>query len=250
VTTQGFRWLANLEEMLPDDQRSVYRSVVEQVIAQRIPFALGGGMAVGVYTGTPRKSKDLDLYVVPSDRERLIGILTGCGLEDYHSRLPYDRGWIYRGNQGEVIVDAIWSMANRRANVDNGWLTRGPVTHVFGHEVRLVPPEELMWSKLYVLQRDRCDWPDILNLLYAIGSDLDWDHLVRRVAEDTPLLRGVLSVFSWMCPEQAASIPQPAWKALELTAPKPDLKPACGARRHDLLDSRPWLLTEIQQTAA
>ena len=30
----------------------------------------------------------------------------------------------------------------------------------------MLPPEELIWAKLYVLQRDRSDWPDILNLLY------------------------------------------------------------------------------------
>ena len=61
-----------------------------------------------------------------------------------------------------------------------------------GTPVRLVPAEEIVWAKLYVLQRDRADWPDIFNLLARCGPRLDWDHLVRRMGGDLPLLAAAL----------------------------------------------------------
>jgi hypothetical protein len=45
------------------------------------------------------------------------------------------------------------------------------------------------------MQRDRCDWPDILNLIYATALELDWDHLFRRLDDDAPLLEAVLTIF-------------------------------------------------------
>jgi hypothetical protein len=177
--------------------------------------------------------------------------MSHCGLIDYYDTLAYDRAWIYRGTSDGVIVDAIWAMANKRADVDRRWLEAGPTVTMFGETFRVIPPEELIWSKLYVLQRDRCDWPDLLNLLYATGPVLDWDHLLNRVAEDKPLVKGLLSVFSWVCPDVAVLIPQRVWKALELPAPKgqaadPEGRPS----RKDLLDTRPWLFTESQYSCA
>jgi hypothetical protein len=148
-----------------------------------------------------------------------------------------------------VIVDAIWAMANRRAEVDSRWVHGGPVVQMFGREFRVIPPEELLWSKLYVLQRDRCDWPDIMNLVYAAGPMLDWDHLLRRVGEDRPLLKGVLSVFSWLSPQRAVLIPRRVWDLLDLPLPRPETDPEGRPPRKDLLDTRPWLFVE-QQLAA
>jgi hypothetical protein len=233
------------DRLVPPDQWAVYRSVLDSAIASELPFALGGGLAVGLYTGRPRNTKDLDIYVRPQDRDRMIGILTASGLDDYFDKKPYDRQWIYRGNRDDVIVDTIWSMANQRASVDECWLTRGPAIRMFDREFRAVPPEELIWSKLYVLQRDRCDWPDILNLICATGAHLDWAHLFDRVAEDRPLLKSVLAIFSWLSPQQAISIPKRVWESLDLPFPNlagdPDGRPA----RPDLLDTRPWFCSEL-----
>src|SRR4051794_10534791 len=195
------------ENVIPPDQWSVYACILHQVCSKEIPFALGGGLALGYYTGHLRRSKDLDIYIGPEEKDRIKGIMTSCGMEDYHDRCPYDRGWIYRGHQDGIIVDAIWAMANRRTYVDERWMSAGQCIQLFGESFRVIPAEELIWSKLYVLQRDRCDWPDILNLIHATGPTLDWDHLLKRVGVDRPLIRGVLSVFSWVSPSRAAEIP-------------------------------------------
>jgi hypothetical protein len=238
------------DSLVPPEQWAVYKCVLDHALAANIPFALGGGLAVGLYTGTPRNTKDLDIYMRPKDRSRMIKILSRCGLDDYFDKKPYDQRWIYRGNRDDVIVDIIWSMANQRAQVDESWLRRGPVIRMFDREFRAIPPEELIWSKLYVLQRDRCDWPDVLNLICATGAYLDWQHLFDRVAEDRPLLKGVLSIFSWVAPQRALLIPRRVWDSLELPMPVPAHDPEGRPSRPDLLDTRPWFCERLMQPAA
>jgi hypothetical protein len=236
VPTHDFDWAS----LIAPEHWRVYQCVLERGARAGVPFALGGGLAVGAYTGIGRYTKDLDLYILPEHREKTIDLLTECGLGDYYEVKPYDRNWIYRSHCSDAIVDAIWAMANQRAQVDLNWLERGPIIRMFEREFHVIPPEELIWSKLYVLQYDRCDWPDALNLLSATGPVLDWNQLFRRVAEDLPLLKGLLSVFSWVSPLRAALIPAWVWEKLELCHPQPVNEGEGWLSRPDLLDSRPW----------
>jgi len=231
------------ENLITPDQWRVQAFVLNHVCARQIPFALGGGLALGYYTGHLRRSKDLDIYVRPEDRASVIDVVGRCGLQDYYDVTPYDREWIYRAHVDGVIVDTIWAMANKRSTVDDQWI-EGPSVQLCGQTVPVIPAEELIWSKLYVLQRDRCDWPDIINLIGATGPSLDWEHLFARVAEDLPLMKGVMSIFSWLAPERAERIPRRVWSKLGLPMPKPQTDPAGRPARKDLLDTRPWLLAE------
>jgi hypothetical protein len=133
-------------------------------------------------------------------------------------------------------------MANHRAEVDERWVAAGPEIRMFGHRIRVVPAEELIWSKLYVLQRDRCDWPDIVNLMNATAGTLDWDHLLERAAEDGPLIKAVLSVFSWVCPVRAMTIPGRIWDKLGLAPAFSEVPLGDRPSPKDLLDTRPWLV--------
>ena len=223
---------------------TIYVDVMREARARGIEFAVGGGSAVAVYTAARESTKDIDLYVLPEDRERMIDVVTGCGLADYYDVHPYDRGWIYRGYVNDVIVDVMWSMPNQRTQVDVAWLRRGPEIDLFGERVRILPREELIWAKLYVLQRDRSDWPDILNLIYCTAAKLDWDHLVRRIGDDGPLLGAVLTIFRWLCPEKADLVPRHVWE--NLVHQCTDARG--GIPRPDLLDTRPWFVPALEQT--
>ncbi|HYF39810.1 MAG TPA: hypothetical protein VD930_08990, partial [Gemmatimonadales bacterium] len=152
---------------IPEAEWAVYRQAIHQVRAMNIPFAFGGAFALAAYTGFFRNTKDFDFYIRPTDREAMMAALTAAGLADYFARQSYDRTWIYRASREDIIVDAIWAMANQRAVVDDEWLSRGPEVMVRGERLRAIPVEELIWSKLYVLQRERCDWGDVFNLLDA-----------------------------------------------------------------------------------
>ena len=79
---------------------------------------MGGAFGLGAYTGAWRNTKDLDLYILPPDRDTVVSVLTEAGLDDYYGQLAYDRRRIYRSFTDDIIVDAVRAMANRRALVD------------------------------------------------------------------------------------------------------------------------------------
>jgi hypothetical protein len=224
---------------IPEEQWSVYRQVIAQARELGVRFALGGGLAVSLYTGHWRTIKDLDVYVLPQDRDTMVEITRSVGLADFHDERPYDRTWIYRSWSGAAIVDVMWAMANHRAPVDETWLM-GAEVNVNDEKMRVLPAEEMIWDKLYVLQRDRCDWPEALKLIYAAGPALDWEHLIARVGEDLPLLAGAVSVFSWLCPGRARAFPDWIWGRLHVPPPPPGGAPDIELSRLELLDRRAW----------
>jgi hypothetical protein len=228
------------EHRIPIEEWAVYREVIQRARAQGIGFACGGAFATAVYTGELRNTKDFDFYLLPADRDRMMRVMAEAGLSDYFERFPYDRSWIYRANRDDIIVDAIWAMANQRTEVDQDWLSRGPEITIQGERLRAIPTEELIWSKLYVLQRERCDWGDVFNLLDARVQHLDWEHLLRRLADDAPLLAGALSVFGWLAPDRAATIPDWVRSRLDLSELPANANPELPSARAKLLDSRPW----------
>jgi hypothetical protein len=229
---------------IPDEEWAVYREAIHQVRALEIPFAFGGAFALAVYTGSLRNTKDFDFYLRPGDRDAMIRALTAAGLDDLHDRLPYDRSWIYRATRDDVIVDAIWAMANHRAAVDDEWLTRGPEVIIRGEPLRPISLEALIWSKLYVLQRERCDWGDVFNLLDAQARAVDWEYLLKRLGEDRGLLAGALAVFGWLVPDRVDDVPSTVWSQLGVSHPGRQ-PPTDPSSRVKLLDSRAWFTRHL-----
>lgn len=246
TTKEQLQRCASWPERFPQEQWAIYKRVIAEARKRGLNFAVGGGLAAMVYAGQWRNTKDIDLYVPERQHEDMIRTVRDLGLQDYYEILPYDRKWIYRSYKQETIVDVIWAMANQRAVVDETWL-RGPQVEADGERFQLLAPEEELWSKLYVMQRDRCDWPDALNLLYGVGPELDWRHLLQRVEPDVALLAGLLSVFGWICPQRARALPSWVWTELRLTVPEPLATPELVAQRARLLDSRPWFTPALDQ---
>jgi hypothetical protein len=99
----------------------------------------------------------------------------------------------------------------------------------------------MIWDKLYIMQRERCDWGDVMNLIYAVGNDVDWEYLLKRMAEDVPLLAGALTVFRWLAPGRARDLPDWIWERLQLSPPAGSpVADEIDKRRVSLLDTRPW----------
>jgi hypothetical protein len=225
--------------IIAPNQWRIYSQVISAARQARIPFAVGGAFAVATYTGTWRDTKDLDLYVLPEYRERMIEVLTSVGLSDYYDKVPYDRWWIYRSTRDDTIVDVIWAMANHRAQIDELWMS-GPEIDLYGYRVKTLPAEAMLWDKLYIMQRDRCDWPDVMNLLYSAGPAIDWEYLLNRIGEDGDLMAGALAVFRWISPGRARELPGWIWDRLGVQAPAALDAREIVKRRVNLLDTRPW----------
>ena len=226
--------------IVPDAQWNTYLEAIRVTRKTGAKFLLGGAFGLAAYTGRWRNTKDLDFFVLPSEKDKVIDAVTKAGFEDYYPTLAYDRGWIYRTVRDDAIVDIIWQTPNRRAVVDAQWFKRGRSIVLRGEQLEAIPAEELLAIKLYVLQRDRCDWPDLINLLFRTAGELEWDHVLNRLGSDKPLLGGLLQVFNWVAPEEAIKIPAQIRQQFCL----PDITSADletpDRERKMLLDSRPW----------
>src|SRR3954468_19869974 len=169
-----FRWA----EAVSAEDWEIYSHAIKILRDAGVSFMLGGGFALATFTGRWRDTKDIDFYIHPRDRMRAAAAVARAGFKDYFETKQYDRKWIYRSTRNGLIVDLIWAMANQRAQVDDLWFERATSIQIRGEDLKVLPMEEFMWCKLYIMQRDHCDWTDVFNLLYAIGPRLDWAHVI------------------------------------------------------------------------
>jgi hypothetical protein len=226
--------------IIPDEQWAIYSDAIRVTRRTGARFLLGGAFGLAAYTGRWRNTKDIDFFVLPSDKDRIVDALTKAGFEDFYPRLSYDRGWIYRAVREDVLVDAIWQTPNRRSEVDEEWFARSRKVILRDEKLEVLPAEELLVIKLYVIQRDRCDWPDLINLLYQTCDQLDWNHVLNRLECEWPLLAGLLHLFNWVAPARALQLPEQVRESFHLSRPSAEDLALPEEHRVRLLDSRPW----------
>ncbi len=207
--------------LVPPAQWAVYAEFIAEASRRGIPFAVGGGLAVSAYSDCVRNTKDMDIYIMEKDSRIVMEISRELRFTEY-TTVPYDPTWSYRSCRDGYILDFLWKMLNGRAWVDENWVTKGWELKVRGTAFRLLPVEELVWSKLYIMRNDRTDWPDIISLLYARGAELNWPRLLANLGEDRLLLGGVVSLLRWLCPGHVSTFPDSIWAPLGLLPPSFD----------------------------
>jgi hypothetical protein len=172
---------------------------------------VGGALALAAYAGIRRNTKDLDLFVLPEDARRVLEVLERAGL---HTELPYPH-WLGKAHcDAEHVVDVIFNAGNGTAPVDSEWFSHAPPAVVMDVPVAMCPPEETLWSKAFVMERERFDGADIAHLLLASAELLDWKRLLRRFGENWRVLYAHLMLFGFAYPDQAHRLPP--WVMREL----------------------------------
>ena len=63
-------------KLVPEEEWALYDHVLRGAAENGIPFALGGAFAVATHTGCWRNTKDLDLYVLPEHKGRMIELVS------------------------------------------------------------------------------------------------------------------------------------------------------------------------------
>ena len=205
LTPEERKSLTHGDFWIPEEERAVYKRALEALAAAQVPFVVAGAYAIYEHTGIYRKTKDLDLFfepaaVVPAARAlRDAGFITR--LEDAH--------WLAKATSGEYFVDLIYGMGNGLALIDGEWLRHSHPGMLAAIPVRIAPPEELLWHRLFISERHRHDTADILHLLLCLGDMFDWERLVKRVGPHWPLLLAQLLTFSYVYPGYRSNVP--AW---------------------------------------
>jgi hypothetical protein len=201
--------------------RTFYCDVLTTLRQARVPFLVGGGYALDYYTGLARRTKDFDVYVCPRDIDRALEVLARA---DYKAERTFH--WIGKVSYGEDLVDVIYSSVNGVPTVDDAWFERAVEAELLGVPVKLCPPEELIWTKAFVMERERYDGADVIHLLRSCGERLDWPHLLQRFDRYWRVLLSHLILFGFVYPGERSHVPD--WVMHELLGRLQDELSAAG----------------------
>jgi len=198
------------ETALDPVSRAFYRRVMHQMDAHGMPFLVGGAYAFERYTGIGRHTKDFDIFVHPRDVERALALLAADGCA---SELSFPH-WLAKATCGDDVVDLIFSSGNGVALVDDLWFHHGVPETVLDVAVKLIPPEEMIWSKSFVMERERYDGADVAHVLRACADTLDWPRLLARFDGHWRVLFQHLVMFGFIYPSERARIPAAVMREL------------------------------------
>jgi len=188
---------------IPEEERAIYRRALQALNAATLPYVVAGAYAIYEHTGIYRQTKDLDLFVEPSVVLPAARALRDAGfvmrLEDLH--------WLAKGYVGDRFVDLIYGMGNAVSFIDETWFAHSRPGVLAAEPVRIAPPEELIWHRLFINERHRHDMSDVVHLILCVGDALDWTHLVARVGPHWPLLLAQLQMFGYVYPGYRSNVP-------------------------------------------
>jgi hypothetical protein len=182
-----------------------YRRVLRVLDDAGVPVLVGGGFAFAQYTGIHRYTKDLDLFVRPGDAQWTLDALAAAG---YRSEMiaPHWLGKVFADDVS--FIDIVFSSGNGVAIVDDEWFDQAEPAEVLGMPVNLSPVEEMIWSKAFVLERERFDGADVAHLIRARGKGLDWERLFRRFDRHWHVLFSHLLFFRFAYPSERSVVPR------------------------------------------
>jgi len=207
-----------------------------------VPFLIGGAYVMEMCANVSRRTKDFDLYVRPYHVDAALGALAHAGFNT-EATSPH---WLAKARHGRDYVDLIFRAGNGLCEVDDSWFARAHDDELLGLPVKLCAPEEMIWMKAYIMERERFDGADIAHLLVSCGDKLDWPHLVRRFGPDWRVLLSHLVLFGYIYPSEQGRIPRSVMDELieRLRKESPGQEHVCRgtllSRKQYLVDVGKW----------
>lgn len=198
------------EFWIPEEEREAYKIALQALNAAGVKYVISGLYALYEYTGIYRKTKDLDVFVEPGVVVEAARVLKAAGFNTYLEQSH----WIAKAMWQDKQVDLIFGMGNGLGFIDELWYERSRPGILAATPVRIAPPEDLIWHRLYVSERHRSDMADVLHLIMRRGAELDWEHLLKRAANDWRLLLAQIHTFDFAYPGHRSHVPH--WVRVEL----------------------------------
>jgi hypothetical protein len=227
-----------------EPNNNFYRSILLQLNNSGVPYLIGGACMLEHVAKIVRPTKDFDLHVKQEDVSRMFESLEAAG---YRTEITFSH-WLGKVFYGDSYVDVIFSSGNGVCKVDDEWFEHALDGQVWGVPVKFCAPEEAIWSKAFVMERERYDGADVAHLLLACAEQMDWKRLLRRFGTHWPVLLSHLILFVYIYPAKQQLVPewvwQELWQRMQTEKAAPPLKdPLCQGT----LLSRTQYLTDLEQ---
>ena len=194
----------------PEEQATLFRDVLVALGQRQIPYAVSGAFALRQHTGICRFTKDLDLFLTAENSKIAFAYLQQQGFDcEVH-----DPVWLSKARKGDYFVDLITGMSNGVVVVEESWIQRSRPAVIYGVTTRVLAPEELVASKLFVDKRERFDGADIAHVIYGTYGSFDWNREMELVGEHWQLLLWSLILFHYVYPANSNYVPKKIWSEL------------------------------------
>lgn len=194
------------------EQEKLFREVIELMTRNKVQCVVSGAFALHEHTGIWRDTKDLDLFMPAQEVGRALKLLE----QDGFATEVLDPVWLAKAWRGDYFVDLITGMSNGVVRVDYSWIKRASRSDVFGTQIRVLAPEELIASKVFVTRRERFDGADICHIIYGTRGKMEWDHLLRLMGEHWEMLLWYLVLYQYVYPAASDYVPREIWDELLL----------------------------------
>ena len=103
----------------------------------------------------------------------------------------------------------IFSSGNGIAVVDDAVVRARHRAGGAGIPVKVAPAEESVWSKAFVMERERYDGADVAHIILAYGDRMDWRRLIDRFGRYWRVLLSHLVLYGFIYPSARSRVP--AW---------------------------------------
>ena len=158
----------------PPEAEAFYSEVLQLMAKSEIPFLVSGTYALASYTGIDRPTKDVDVFAKAGDALKLLSYFRDHGF----SVETVDERWLDRITRGKLFVDVITNMPTVTTHVTDDWFVNAPEAELFGATVKLVPPTQFIWSKIFVQDHHRFDMADVAHMILKCHDRIDWMMLL------------------------------------------------------------------------
>ncbi len=200
--------------LAPPEADAFYRESLRILAESGIPFLVAGTFAVSCYTGIRRPTKDIDVFCKAGDFPRILLHFKARGFETEIE----DERWIAKVRKGECFFDVIFSSATSVVTVTDLWLQEHHPAEIYGVEVQLTPPTELIWSKAMLQNRHRYDGADIAHLILHQSERIDWKRLLSHMEQYWEVLLMHVLNFRFIYPSERENVPRWLFDELLLRA--------------------------------
>ena len=187
----------------PPAAEAFYSEVLQLMAASDIPFLVSGTYALASYTGIDRPTKDVDVFAKAGDALKMLHVFKSHGFDVE----IVDERWLARITRGELFVDVIYNMPTVTTHVTDEWFTNAPKAELFGASVRLVPPTQFIWSKIFVADHHRFDGADVAHMILKRHEEIDWRQLLSHMELYWEVLLIALLNFRFIYPSERDVIP-------------------------------------------
>lgn len=195
---------------LEPEAEALYREVLTALNERGVTYAVAGAVALEKYTGIWRATKDMDLFM---EAQNVQAALTH--LEQHGFRCEVlDPVWLSKAHRGDYFVDLISGMSNGVIMVDESWMKRTQPAIVVEVRTRIISPEDLIASKLFVTRRERFDGADIAHIIYRTRGSLEWQRILDLAGEHWEMLLWALLLFRYVYPAHSNYVPASLWQDL------------------------------------